>query len=209
MAALLKEGLMFYEETVDLDPALMSENRQFLIQSMACDAGRYLTGMDWTLDGIYLTFMSALHDDGANRSAVQSPSRFHEAMLPYILPGMETRKTEIQGKDRIERLELVNGGKNNSAKPIVTFEAGSTESLRITNAFFNASEGSLTQKLLRLARIGGGRVAEAPESAVLFFKASVSILGDILMPGIENLIPLTIMGYGAVDGNRLTIRFVP
>jgi hypothetical protein len=184
LAPLLKRAVDYYHDVV-VEAATATDTVSYL-RGMAHDEGRYLAGVSLTLDGPHLVFMNALDGEAAG-----------DTFLDLIFSG---HSFETVGKE-IERCDL----ETMKFLPELAFERGAAPDLRVTTIQYKggAEPGALTRKYLRLAGMGAGPLRGMTVKGACYIKFSLPPL-----PGIEKLLPRAIMGYGLVEGDRLTIRFL-
>ena len=132
-----------------------------------------------------------------------------EPVLDLLIPGEEIPVRRIEGG--IQRYDFPWADVVRFPIPWPFIETGCAGGLRVTALQLAAMDetGGPTQAMLRLRRIGAGRVVGLQGGAALYFKLSPpQAFNNSFFPGFANMVNLVIMGSGVVEENRLIINFL-
>lgn len=202
------EGVTFYGEVAKIASSELEGSARNLIPSLAGDEGRYVWGLTGDEGSAALVFISAREAE-----AVPAPACAAAVLLGLIFTeeAVESLGRGVDGA--LERYRCSFGRGGESYPSALHLETGTSAGVRVTTLGYGSKyePGGLAKKLLRLARMGAGKIGMAglPPRAHLFLKLSLSSLISPFLPGAEALIPGEILAYGEVEEEKLVIRFLP
>lgn len=202
------KGMTFYGETAEIASSELEGSARNILSSLAGDEGRYVWGLTGNEGSVALVFISAREIE-----AVPAPACAAAVLLGLIFTeeAVENLGGGVDGA--LQRFRCSFGRAGGSYPSALHLETGTSAGVRVTTLGFGSKyePGGLANKLLRLARMGAGKVGTAglPSRAHLFLKLSLSSLISPFLPISEALMPGEILAYGDVEEEKLVIRFLP
>lgn len=204
LAQFLNEEITSLAELLGMETRLVEENLPQIVDAASDEAGRYLVGLSPDKASSTLAFITGLKETASLNEPKQTDTlHFWKPLADVAFANGELVRKPHETDERIERTEVITDNRITR----FSYESATVDNFRITTIPWFGGGDDLTMKILKRIDSKAEMDDTECESADLLLRIDLSALSDILFPGIENMIPLTIMGKGTVEGNRMTIRF--
>jgi len=207
----LKKWAGHYAAISELDPQETLNDISPILYSMSADEGKYLFGATLDAEGPVLVFLKTLDEDAAVAlKGGNEDDSFLTRLLDVVLPAEFFVKKVNRSEEGMQNINCSLQDYTGKFTPNLNFvTCKSSNFMAATTRIGSDKPDNFVSKLLRLAKIGGGKLRSSglPATAEFYFKASLPSAGGIFS-GVSSFVLGGITGFGIIENDKLVIRFL-